>query len=161
MSFFGTTTSCVIACWTDGIRPEHWARHPVGHTAPPPSAFPCGAKYHLTPHGYPDCEPYVPYYNKPLLLFYPDCSSAAETDSDLSPASHTYVITARDFDQLARWICSSASLCAANWVAPRIILEYNAYCTGSLQLLPIMSLNAAADSVRANVPTMRRKPDRQ
>ena len=110
-------------------------------------SFACGSKQHLTPKGQPERESYVPYYNEPVRPFCPDCASAAETDSDPLPASRTYIINARDFHLPARWICSSGIPCVANWIAPPILPESNAYCAGSVPLLSIMSLNAAAASI--------------
>ena len=58
---------------------------------------------------------------------------------------------ARDVHLPARWIFISGTPCAANWVAPPILLECNAYCAESRPLLSIISLNAATASVRVNV----------
>ena len=47
-------------------------------------------------------------------------------------------------------ICSSEIPCAANWVAPPILAECSAYCTGSLPVLPTINFNAATASVLVN-----------
>lgn len=81
------------------------------------------------------------------IPFYPVCASGAETDFSSPLAARTCIMNATDFHLLARWVRSSGNACAANWVTPLTLPECNAYCAGSLSLLPIMILNAATASV--------------